>query len=185
MIISLTGTHGTGKTTLVTELLKIHTRFQGQVDAFSDAGVMYSKGQLDVLDKESLQLLFFARHLYRIGTNADMLTDRSILDALCYAKYEYQKGTIRKSVFSYLEDRSLSVLNCFYDGLIWLSPEFELIGEDKRPVDMQYQQDIHEIFRDYIETKVTIPVLQATGSITQRVRDVNEFIYNLENSRDA
>jgi hypothetical protein len=168
--ISLIGTHGTGKTTLLNELLNRYPKFLSQIDSYSDAGVLYKNKLLEVLDKNALQLYFYARHKYRVEINENLLTDRSVLDALCYAKYEYLYGNLTLEMFTFLEDESLKLLNR-YDLLFWLRPEFELKGEEKRPTDVVYQGVIDKIFEYYIvrSGKVTVPVVTLTGDPRTRI----------------
>jgi deoxyadenosine/deoxycytidine kinase len=167
--ISLIGTHGTGKTTLLKKLIESYPLFQAQVDHYSDAGALYKDKLLEVLDKNALQLYFYARHRYRVGVNRNLLTDRSVLDALCYAKYEYLQGNVTLEMFRFLEDESLKLLN-EYNLLFWLRPEFELRGEDKRPTDIEYQKTIDKIFEYYIKIsgRVRVPVVTLSGNFDTR-----------------
>lgn len=171
--VSLVGTHGTGKTTLLSKLIEHYPIFQHQVDNYSDAGVLFREKLLEVFDKNALQLYFYARHQYRVSINEYLLADRSVLDALCYAKYEYLQGNLKKEMFDYLERESLKLLNEKYTYLLWLRPEFELKGEGKRPEDTQYQITIDRIFEEYLtdQRKVWIPVKQLTGDLETRYRE--------------
>lgn len=181
--VSLIGTHGTGKTTLLKKLIEHYPIFQHQVDYYSDAGVLFKEKLLEVFDKNALQLYFYARHQYRVSVNVNLLTDRSVLDALCYAKYEYLQGNLKKEMFDFLERESLKLLNEKYDYLLWLRPEFELKGEGKRPEDTQYQITIDRIFEEYLtdERKVWIPVKQLTGDVDTRFKEAVSIIDPLFN----
>jgi deoxyadenosine/deoxycytidine kinase len=169
--ISLIGTHGTGKTTLLNTLIEKYPEFQHQIDNYSDAGVLFKEKLLQVFDKNALQLYFLARHEYRVAVNENLLTDRSVLDALCYAHYEYMQGNVTVKMFRFLEERSLELLNREYNLLFWLRPEFELVGEGKRPEDKNYQIAIDRIFEYYIDVAkvVEVPVVRLTGSLEDRI----------------
>jgi hypothetical protein len=177
--ISLIGTHGTGKTTLLHRLIANYPVFQTQIDNYSDAGALYKGKLLEELDKNALQLYFYARHKYRVRINDNLLSDRSVLDALCYAKYEYLHGNLTLEMFKFLEDESLKLLN-EYNLLFWLRPEFELKGEDKRPTDVEYQRVIDQIFEYYIRIsgKVKVPVVPLTGSLDSRLSTAYQELHD-------
>ena len=172
--VALIGTHGTGKTTLMNKVLQEYRIFDGMSDAFSDAGAMFKDKLLEILDKNNLQLYFYARHLYRVSINKYFISDRSVLDALCYAKYENRKGSLSDKMMNFLEEKSLELLK-EYDHLFWLRPEFELVGEDKRPVDKEYQMAIDSIFQEYIE-KYNISVIRLTGSVEDRFTVIEKYL---------
>ena len=182
--ISFIGTHGTGKSTLLNKVIEEYPRFQGQIDNYSDAGNLFTEKLLDVFNKDALQLFFYARHLYRVRVNKYLASDRSVLDALCYAKWEYEHGNMKKEMFDFLEEESLRLLN-EYDMVFWLRPEFELVGEDKRPEDKQYQLDIDKNFEHYLSSdRVYVPVVRLTGSVENRMIVVRNSIKLLSSAYD-
>jgi deoxyadenosine/deoxycytidine kinase len=172
--VALIGTHGTGKTTLMNRVLTDYRKFDKMSDAFSDAGAMFKDKLLEILDKNNLQLYFYARHLYRVSINDDFISDRSVLDALCYAKYENRKGNLSNTMMNFLEDKSFELLNQ-YDYLFWLRPEFELVGEDKRPVDKEYQLAIDNIFQEYIQSK-DINIIRLSGTVEERYNIIKNIL---------
>ena len=183
--IALIGTHGTGKTTLMNRVVEEYDIFNDMQDAFSDAGALYKDKLLEILDKNNLQLYFYARHLYRVSINDNFISDRSVLDALCYARYEYENGNLSTSMYDFLEEKSFELLK-EYDCLFWLRPEFDLVGENKRPEDKFYQKAIDEIFESYIYYKLdhSILVKQLSGSVEKRFNEISSYIdYKLKNDR--
>jgi len=182
--ISFIGTHGTGKSTLLTQTIEEFDFFKGLVDNYSDAGTLFKEKLLEVFNKDALQLFFYARHLFRVRANDYLISDRAVLDALCYAKWEYENGNLRKEMFDFLEVESLKLLE-EYDLLFWLRPEFELVGEDKRPVDIEYQIEIDKNFEYYITSgKVTVPVIRLTGSVEERMEVVRQQVKLLSSGYD-
>lgn len=176
MKIAFTGTHGVGKSTLLDTILKEYPQFHGQHDNYSDSGKFFKEKLLDVLNKESLQLFFYARHLYRVRVNEDLVADRAVLDALCYTKYEYDRGNFSKVMFDFLETVTFDLLK-EYDCLFWLRPEFKLVGEDKRPEDIEYQMEIDKIFEEYMaKAAAIVPVIRLTGSVEERMTVIREQI---------
>ena len=178
MKIAFTGTHGTGKSTLLNKILEEYPQFQGQHENFSDAGKFFQDKLLETLNKDALQLFFYARHLFRIRANKHLVSDRAVLDALCYAKYEYTQGNLTKVMLDFLEEVSFELLEK-YDCLFWLRPEFELVGENKRPENVEFQYAIDKIFEDYMQ-KVTIPVIRLVGSVEERMQIIREEIKKYE-----
>lgn len=172
--IALIGTHGTGKTTLMQKVLSEYRMFDKMSDAFSDAGALFKDKLLNILDKNNLQLYFYARHLYRVSINEYFISDRSVLDALCYAKYENQQGKLTDQMLEFLEEKSFELLKQ-YDHLFWLRPEFELVGEDKRPEDKEYQIAIDNIFQNYIVER-DIDIIRLTGTVEERFEIMKKYI---------
>jgi deoxyadenosine/deoxycytidine kinase len=178
MKIAFTGTHGTGKSTLLNKILEEYPQFQGQHENFSDAGKFFQDKLLETLNKDALQLFFYARHLFRIRANKHLVSDRAVLDALCYAKYEYKQGNLSEVMLNFLEEVSFELLEK-YDCLFWLRPEFELVGENKRPENVEFQTAIDKIFEEYMQ-RVTIPVIRLTGSVEERMQIIREEIKKYE-----
>lgn len=172
--VALMGTHGTGKTTMMNKVLSEYRAFDKMSDAFSDAGALFKDKLLNILDKNNLQLYFYARHLYRVSINDYFISDRSVLDALCYAKYENMQGKLSNQMLEFLEEKSFELLEQ-YDHLFWLRPEFELVGEDKRPEDKDYQMAIDRIFQEYIVDK-DIDIIRLTGSVEERFQLMKKYL---------
>lgn len=173
--IAFIGTHGTGKTTLVKEVIREYKEFSTMVDPYSDAGKLYKDKLLEVLDKNNLQLYFYAKHLFRVSVNDYLVTDRSVLDALCYASYDFRLGNITPTMFNFLEKVSLDLLKK-YDHLFWVRPEFELKGEGKRSEDLTYQRDIDSIFEEYIYRYEIENITTVSGDLESRMKVVRHTL---------
>lgn len=174
MKIGITGTHSTGKTTLL-HALRSEPEFNGfeicdEVTRWvKSIGVEINEGGSDLS-----QELIMMKHVYNLYMFDDMLADRTVLDGLVYTRALH----LSKKV----SDRTMrNVHNTFtrcigeYDFLFYISPEFDIADDGVRSVDKEWQTIVQQIFEDSIDS-FKIPVIKITGSVRQRVEQVLNHI---------
>lgn len=150
--VAITGSHGTGKTTLVNELglywdiPVIHERarqfgdegFDLNHDATFETQLLMMLGQL--ADEDGL-----------FGRSA-LISDRTIVDYLAYIYHSHHRPN--KQVLDSIEASVYHLLNPGmrrrYDYVFYLPADsLPLVGDDLRPQDVRYQLDIDATLRAY------------------------------------
>lgn len=170
MKIGITGTHSTGKTTLL-HALRSESLFEGfevcdEVTRWvKQLGVDINENGTDVS-----QDLVMMKHVYNLYMFDDMLTDRTSLDGLVYTRALHARGVVSDkclrrthSVFAKTIDE--------YDFLFYIVPEFEIADDGVRSTDKEWQEAIRLIFDETID-HYKLPVISISGSVRQRVEQV-------------
>jgi dephospho-CoA kinase len=174
MKISFTGTHSTGKTTLL-NILKNSPEYS----QFTFHDEITRKVQAQGIDinengNNLTQLLILDTHIRNL-LSPRFIADRCILDGIVYTEWLYNNYKIDDWVYSY--SRNLfKYLIPQYDILFYLVPEFNIVDDGVRSTSHTFQHDIQTIFEKYIE-QYNIPVVYITGTVENRIEQVNKHIY--------
>lgn len=173
MRIGITGTHGTGKTTLLNALRE---QEQFKHYAFCNEVTRWVKGlgfDINEQGNDSTQILINMKHIYNVFMNRHMITDRIILDAIVYSKYLLEEGMISEETY-YETGKVWLNLMPYYDVIFYLKPEFAIEDDGVRSVNTHFQTRIHELFERAIE-KYEIPVIHISGSVEERVQQILRY----------
>lgn len=174
MRIGITGTHSTGKTTLM-HALRSESVFEGFQICDEVTRWVKSLG-VDINENGSdlSQELVMMKHVYNIYMHEDMLADRTTLDGLVYSRALHAAGkisdkTLQKvhTVFSKTIDE--------YDFLFYIKPEFDIEDDGVRSSDKEWQKVVEELFDSAIE-HFELKVIPISGSVRQRVEQVLNHI---------
>ncbi len=176
MIIALSGTHGTGKTTLVKE---IQTRIVDYPldgsDAYSHSGVLFRNKLMELLEPKYLQIFNTGWFDYLLNSYEDSISDRCVIDPLCYAREEYNMGKLSLRVLTHLENKTEELVKK-YDYIFWLRPEFKIEDSGTRPIDEDYQNRIDKHFEYYFNKFDVRNVHRLTGSVEDRLIQVRKIL---------
>ena len=165
--ILITGTHSTGKSTLLNELKTLERfkdfKFIGGVtrDAKSLGFNINEEGDLFT------QLYCMSRDFLNIVENKqyNVIYDRSIIDTLVYSLYLYDKlppwviDTIRHMCETLMKN---------FDLIIWLRPEQEISDDSVRSMNKEFQTEVDYMFGRFFKLH-NLPVFQLSGNITERI----------------
>ena len=155
MIISISGTHCTGKSTLI-EAMKKHP-------AFKDAVFLKSSGR--ALAKENSRIKvnedgdFFTQfyqmskdchQLLEAMDNPLVICDRCYIDTHVYSCYLYDKGKLSLRQLETLNGMVLAMNSMVkFDKVFLLKPSFELQNEENRSMNKDFQKEIFDKFDCY------------------------------------
>ena len=152
MIISISGTHCTGKSTLV-ELLKKHPVFQNAVFLKSSGRALAKENPRIKVNEDGdfftqfYQMTRDCNQLLEAMDKPLVVCDRSYLDTLVYSQYLYEKGKISIYQMDLLKRISqvMSAMVHFDKVFLW-KPSFELQAEENRSMNEEFQRDIYNMF---------------------------------------
>lgn len=185
MIVSISGAQCTGKTTLL-NALKEQVRFKNRTAFMSspsrkgnDKGIRINKeaglvDQLWIVTSYTKELIETTR-----GDFDNVISDRCILDMLCYTDYHYQHAEgIEKRWWEEMRDTVTQLLfhvEPLYNYHVILRPEFEIIPDGVRSNDPVFQKEIADLFeknvnmlKDFVPEKI----VYVTGSVEDRVQQI-------------
>jgi len=176
-IYSFTGSHSTGKTTLL-RIMKQDRRFANWL--FIDEitrNIARSGIAINEQGDDKTQQLVIESHWNNMkfveGYEGKIL-DRWALDGFVYTKYLHNHGrvcdsTLEKSLnqLLYLKDRMT--------GIFYIRPEFDLVADGVRSENEQFRKDVADLFEQCIE-QFNIKVILLQGTIQQRYNTILEHM---------
>lgn len=179
MKIAISGASSVGKTTLLNEIEKNNKGFEDHilirevVRSLIAKGVKINKGA----DHES-QCRILQAHYDNILSHKNFITDRCAIDAFVYATWDYLNGNYSFKEHKEHEQIFLSCLSS-YTHFFYLKPEFAIVPDGVRDIDVNYQSEIHRLFEVVFE-KYSIKPAYLTGSVEARFE---WFLVNITNSK--
>jgi predicted ATPase len=183
MRICFTGTHGCGKTTILTALKEKLPGYTIQVESLTRKAVDdSSKLNLTTPNDSELKIatLYFQEFL-RAPKN--YISARHLIDVLAYSTYLQEvNGNILKSTFGYIDNKLIQIIKKKIFNLVFYIPiEFEQKeggefreGQQENP---GYQKRVDELVKYYLNY-YCIKYTTITGNVSERVDKVLTTIIN-------
>ena len=174
MKLAFTGAQSTGKTTLLKELkrdpeLSLKYDFRDEITRrMQKKGLSINEGGNDIT-----QLLIMNSHI-KNSLIDNVIMDRCALDGLVYTDWMSRKGKVQQWVLQYA-DNVFKMLIDRYDHIFYLVPEFDIEDDGVRSTDIDFRNEIVELFEKYIKA-IDIPVIKLTGTVEQRLNKIKETI---------
>lgn len=173
MKIGFMGVQGTGKSTIVNKLVEEGFCSIDEV-APSIGRTMKEKGFLiNESGNDETQLLALqitCNQMYEPYT----IYPRTFLDGLVYSKYLFEKGQIVESVLKRWEYLTVSRMKDF-DVLFYIKPEFDLVADGDRSMNVEFRDRAAEIMDEYIN-KFGWKFVQLTGGVESRMDTVHKSL---------
>lgn len=173
--ISISGTHSTGKTTLVNSLQdsigEKHLKVIPEIARFLiDKGFKLNQ---DITEYGIVNYLTDYLYNERILESEIVISDRSLIDLLAYVKTN-NSTKIRCKYVELIEEIVFEESKRF-DSYLYIPIEFDLVIDNVRPSDVSYQKQVDntfiELFKYYNISPITI-----TGNVKERTNKVLNLI---------
>ena len=179
--VIITGSHCTGKTTLVNKLKK-HLKnwnFLSETarEIIDELGIVPNEIENDQIQKSSFQLKIMSRQIteenYYYKKNKNLISDRGIFDSLGYC------FNLPNNVYSYLAKQSLDHYKKKpYDLIIFLPPVLELEDDGTRIMDKEFQVKISNNILDIYKKNNIEYITLDTTILEERVEQTLKLINN-------
>ena len=173
--IGITGTHSSGKTTLLEDLqatgaLDGYYISTGVTRALQAKGVNINESGNDVG-----QLAIMTARLDDLEHD-DVLADRTLIDVLAYSEWLLEEDKLETSTFKILCEIVENNVNR-YDLIIHIEPEIALADDGVRSTDESYRTRIAQIIRGLVHDIQSIEeqrlnIIRVSGSREERVAQV-------------
>lgn len=176
MKIVFSGTHGTGKTTLL-NVLKNQTSLINSYEFITEVSrTLQKEGKVRINENGDDQSQYaIALKNYEIYSSyKNFISDRSLLDVMCYTKYLYDHKRCSKKCLIFIEQL---FKQCNYDIIFYIEPEFDLVTDGVRSSNIIFRDEVKNCFRYYIN-KFNIKVIKISGTIDERLKIIKEEIKN-------
>jgi nicotinamide riboside kinase len=102
--------------------------------------------------------------------------DRCVIDGAVYTEWLYREGKVERwvsdyaeNVFKHYKDR--------YDYIFYLKPEFAIVDDGTRSINVKFRDEIVDLFDTYIK-QLNVPVITLTGSVQERLEQFYNTIKN-------
>ena len=176
MRIAFTGAQSTGKTTLL-EAIKQNEEFRYKYEFIDEiTRRMVKKGlKINEAGGNTTQLLIMNEHIKNL-LYEDVIMDRCMLDGLVYTDWLHWEGKVKTWVYEYAKNVFDHYINR-YDLIFYLKPEFDIVDDGVRSVDIKFRNEIVERFERYVK-HVQVPVIILSGTVEQRLEQFYNTIKN-------
>jgi nicotinamide riboside kinase len=172
MKIAFTGAQSTGKTTLL-QAVKSNEEFRYKYEFIDEiTRRMVKKGlKINEAGGNTTQLLIMNEHIKNL-LYQNVIMDRCVLDGVVYTDWLHWEGKVEKWVWEYAKNVFDHYVNR-YDVIFYLKPEFDIVDDGVRSVDISFRDEIVQRFERYIK-HVKVPIVTLSGTVEQRL----EQFYN-------
>ncbi len=180
MKIAITGAQSTGKTTVLNALKNWYMFVDSDPITFVDEITRKIKEKGFGINEQGdnmTQVYIMNSHLEAILKKDDIVVmDRCALDGVVYTRWMYNNNMVDEWVMDYAEKVFQHLIEK-YDKIFYIVPEFEIQDDGVRSTDLQFRNDIVDLFNQYI-VECDIPVIKLTGSVAERLEQLVEVVNN-------
>ena len=177
MRISISGSHSTGKSTVINALAQIPSiteRFTIKNEVLRDIKKLGIN--INEYGTDSTQLLVMSKFL-EYSTIPNTILDRCALDGLVYTTYLYEKNQVKKSTLRIAE---AIFENVRYDLYFYIAPEFNIVPDGVRSENFEFRDRVAELFEEYM-VSYKLNAIRLTGSVKERVAQFIETLAAYDN----
>jgi len=179
MIYTLTGTHSTGKSTLLVKLKELYPNFHFN-DSSTREVTSKEERRLDVISDDSQNRLYKAievkeMELLQVSKIIPTFMDRSFVDFTAYTLAFNKQGKISDTFAAMIQyecEKRLSRKQ--YDLIFYLPIEFDIVDDGIRSVDKDLQQLVDTEIKGLLKNQLNVVTL--SGNIEERLKQVNGYI---------
>lgn len=175
MKICITGTHGTGKTTLL-NYLKNDNSLNNLFDFTEEITRTMSKKGIKINEDgdDASQIALALAHWDIYQNHKNLIMDRCLLDVLCYTKYLYEHHKCNRYTLNFVK---ILFSQVHYDVIFYIEPEFELENDGVRSTDRSFRDEVQRYFNYYIK-ELNINVVYLKGTVEERLNIISNELKN-------
>lgn len=184
MRIGLSGTHGTGKTTLLNDLLSTGY-FDGYANRSGGSRWVHSLGlPINKEGNDAGQILIALNQVRNLWSFDKMISDRTLLDVLVYTDIQYHEGKVSYETYLMIDDLLCDAIDKkSYRHIFYIRPFGEPADDGLRSQDLGYHDKTFKTFERLINNfglmqKDFFHIIEGTRE--ERVRQVLSHTHNLK-----
>jgi len=170
--IILTGTHGTGKTTIL-------NHYRDELPVVTEVVRTLTKQGLKIneMGDEEGQKLIFDTHIKNLSEKHDYISDRGPTDAMAYTMYHYtEQGKISATELA----REATELANFIEknpDIIWcyFPVEFPVVDDGVRSTEEKFRKYVNDEIKSILE-RYHVKYHVITGTVEERIKTIDKII---------
>ena len=172
MKFAISGSQCTGKSTLLYNLQN-DTKYSKYIFTGGITRKLQKNGEYINEDgNDNTQLRIMAKHIETAASNKDKILDRCALDGYVYTLYLYKQGKVTLNTLQIAES---VFTNLHYDILFYIAPEFQMVDDGTRSIDVKWQKDIADLFEE-VFTSFNISPIRLHGTVKERIEQFNDAV---------
>ena len=182
MKIAFTGSHGVGKTTLMTIIAEKYPEYEVQLESLTRKTVN-DPTKLNLTTPEESEKLISEAYMKYFLEHKDkkFIANRHMIDVLAYSMYLSKKnGNISEEVIFGIEEKIEEIKKLkMFDLVLYVPIEFELPKEEigskfrEGQEDKNYQRDVDAIIK-FLLWGYNIPYVTISGTKEERIIKIEE-----------
>jgi predicted ATPase len=169
--IILTGAQGTGKTTLMYELVGDGTKTISQVDRRVAKENGWGLSENTTTD---CQKGIYTAIKNELLTDDNYVSDRGLTCVAAYTMSKVFDGTIPRDV---LDEQIMDIIRFHHTNpdilVVYVPIEFPIVADGVRSIDSDYQRRIDYYIQNILQT-AQIPYITVTGTVEERKQQIEE-----------
>jgi nicotinamide riboside kinase len=179
MIYALTGTHSTGKSTLLSKLKEVYPNFHFNDSSTRDV-TSKEERRLDEISDDSQNKLFKAIEikeveLLQVSKILPTFMDRSFVDFTAYTLAFNKQGKISDTFAAMMQyECEKRLKKNQYDLIFYLPIEFEIVDDGIRSIDRDLQKLVDTEIKGLLANQTNTVTL--SGTIDERLKQISNCI---------
>lgn len=176
-----TGTHSTGKTTILDELKKstVFNNFEFHNSVTRKVKESGYKINTEATDTDQCKIIELVDEYYDNLGSANIVFDRCVVDTLAYTMYLFDTGNVSKSTVDYC----INVFNKYknmHDHIFYFKTEFDVVIDDVRVDNNNFRVNVEKNI-ELILHQNDIPYTLVTGDVAVRVNIIENIAIQEKN----
>ena len=183
MIYTLTGTHSTGKSTLLSKLKEVYPTFYFNDSSTRDV-TSKEERRLDEISDDTQNKLFKAIEvkeveLLQVSKTVPTFMDRSFVDFTAYTLAFNKQGKISDTFAAMMQyECEKRLTRNQYDVIFYLPIEFDIVDDGIRSIDVTLQKLVDFEIRNLLSKQANVRTL--SGTIDERLQQISNCISRRE-----
>lgn len=183
MKVGICGAHSVGKTTILNALRSCEQlsnfTFRSEVTRkVKELGLAINTDGGDLTQRQIV-----LEHFHNLLMYDNMITDRTLIDALVYTESLACRDPVKVSYTTVRMVRTAALRNChLYDIIFFIEPEFTIVEDGVRSIDEEWQTEINNRFIEFFDEQ-NITYTKLSGNVVKRCHNALEAITSHEQYR--
>jgi nicotinamide riboside kinase len=177
MVISFTGSHSTGKSTLLKHCQQHFDKRFKYVEEVTRLVKRKYKVPINEHGDDTTQCLIINQHIINsVKYKENVIMDRCIIDGIVYTSWLAKNGQVGKWVEDYAFNVG-KILSPKIDVIFQCIPDFELVKDGERSESVAFRDEINDMMNHILEQEqFKNKTIKLHGNVEQRMQIIKDTI---------
>lgn len=187
MIVAITGSHSTGKSTIV-DFVKDNPKFVS-LNSVTRSTITDKERKIDGIDNlDNAQIKIMNNIISGVDDIVQMnkqdpskiyLMDRCVFDFIAYSRSFYKQGNLSKEVLNEIESKCTNLYK-HIDLFVYLPIEFDIVDDGVRSLDNNLRKNVDNEIKDLLKCN-NINYITLKGNVNERIESLQNAINTVLN----